>query len=48
MFGQAAEVQENVRHMNAAIPLDVWRKFKEAELLDGRAPTPLDAAHASL
>ena len=42
------EVEENVKNMNRDIPMDVWRQFKEAGLLDKRAPTPLDAENARI
>lgn len=42
------EVEENVENMNKDIPMDVWRHFKEAGLLDKRAPTPLDAENARI
>jgi len=42
------EVQQNIEHMNATVPLDMWRALKEQGLLDSRAPTPLEAADASL
>ena len=42
------EVEENVENMNREIPIDVWRLFKEADLLDKRAPTPLEHEHARI
>lgn len=42
------EVEKNVDNMNRDIPLDVWRMFKEGDLLDKRAPTPLDDANARI
>lgn len=36
----AAELEQNLRMLNAAIPQDFWRELKTAGLLHAQAPTP--------